>query len=486
MPVITPAISTSSTPGIEITTSVPGLSYQGLINSLGAICFKIERLFYASQMMSQFSNPMTYTKYDNYGNANGKVISTPISPSQFQSTMYLELKSRGVVFDANSDLAFVLAALNSIQFIFYAETINVTNALNHNSGSIDNFKSVERSMGKAGFFDTVSQEIDQPDIVFIPESKEEEAVLRMVGIPIAKKIPTQTFLLNITNNTSGNVPIILMQQGNPMTNIINATTRYEWDITGVSLTNPNVTLLYRTVGNTGAYNIAFTTLQASTSDGLISALNAIGIGLFWLETSGPNTYIVTWNNNVQYSDLTLGTGYILMFTLTFDIQVSQTTIITLISVGVITGYVDWGDGNMSSFSQSGAFDLTHDYAIGSVYVATFYSTDPTLLGKIDAGDEQIIAIDGLSVVLNVTVLNLNDNAIAILDISGNSALQGINISNNVLPASEINAALIALDGFGSLGGTFNSAGQTPPAPPSGAGAAAALSLQGKGWTVVTD
>jgi hypothetical protein len=57
--------------------------------------------------------------------------------------------------------------------------------------------------------------------------------------------------------------------------------------------------------------------------------------------------------------------------------------------------------------------------------------------------------------------------------------------NCALSQTSVNNILISLDTAGQLNGTVNLAGGTSAAP-SGAGATAKTSLQGKGWTVVTN
>ena len=62
----------------------------------------------------------------------------------------------------------------------------------------------------------------------------------------------------------------------------------------------------------------------------------------------------------------------------------------------------------------------------------------------------------------------------------------VTLGGNRLPTSEINALLIALDNNGLDNGSVDTSGQTPAAPPSGAGATAKTNLEGKGWFVTTD
>jgi len=67
-----------------------------------------------------------------------------------------------------------------------------------------------------------------------------------------------------------------------------------------------------------------------------------------------------------------------------------------------------------------------------------------------------------------------------------SAMTSLNMYNNALTVSKVNALLVGLDGNGLLNGSVSLQGQTPAATPTGAGATAAANLVSKGWTVTTD
>jgi hypothetical protein len=66
----------------------------------------------------------------------------------------------------------------------------------------------------------------------------------------------------------------------------------------------------------------------------------------------------------------------------------------------------------------------------------------------------------------------------------------LNLSGNLLPVNNINSILVDLDntssGFSFFSGTINLSGQTPPAPPSGAGITAKNNLIANFMTVITD
>ena len=77
-----------------------------------------------------------------------------------------------------------------------------------------------------------------------------------------------------------------------------------------------------------------------------------------------------------------------------------------------------------------------------------------------------------------------------LENTGTAFAINLILNNNALPVAVVNQILIDLDtittGYTGYSGTIFLSGQTPAAPPSGAGATAKTNLIGKGFTIVTD
>lgn len=82
-------------------------------------------------------------------------------------------------------------------------------------------------------------------------------------------------------------------------------------------------------------------------------------------------------------------------------------------------------------------------------------------------------------------LDCSNTGLGSIDISGCPALYTIVLSNTQLPEAVVNSILVDLDTAGLLNGFCNLSGGGSAAP-TGAGAAAVTSLQGKGWTVTTN
>ena len=111
--------------------------------------------------------------------------------------------------------------------------------------------------------------------------------------------------LNIRNNKT--YPIRINVLGSPFNPLdtANATTEYRWDITAFAPSNDDtLTLEYKPVG--AAVFSTFTyQIYNTTTEGLISALDALGIGYFQSYTELGQLYLSTYNDNTEFGLLTI-------------------------------------------------------------------------------------------------------------------------------------------------------------------------------------
>jgi len=112
----------------------------------------------------------------------------------------------------------------------------------------------------------------------------------------------ETISFNITNNTNGTVPISILGNNADTMDTSNATTKYQWNLTGFTITNENTILLqYRTSGI--IYIIAQLNFSGTTIQSICDTLNTLNLGFFFITTSGGSTFINNYNNNVQFATL---------------------------------------------------------------------------------------------------------------------------------------------------------------------------------------
>jgi hypothetical protein len=108
--------------------------------------------------------------------------------------------------------------------------------------------------------------------------------------------------LNLVNTTNGTVPISILGNNGDAMDTANATTRYQWNLTGFTITNENNILLqYKTSGI--IYTIAQLSFSGTTIQSICDTLNTLNLGYFFITTSGGSTFINNYNNNVVFGTL---------------------------------------------------------------------------------------------------------------------------------------------------------------------------------------
>lgn len=108
--------------------------------------------------------------------------------------------------------------------------------------------------------------------------------------------------LNLINNTNGTVPISILGNNSDAMDTTNATTQYQWNLTGFTITNENTILLqYKTSGI--IYTIAQLSFSGTTIQSICDTLNTLNLGYFFITTSGGSTFINNYNNNVSFATL---------------------------------------------------------------------------------------------------------------------------------------------------------------------------------------
>lgn len=116
----------------------------------------------------------------------------------------------------------------------------------------------------------------------------------------------------IVNNTTSYVPMNFMGNLANTADISNQRTEYKWDITNLNLTYyDTVSIQLRGAGSGLPYTTVSASFQTKTVQGVLDALNSLNVACFFQATSGGNTYIETYNDNVEYNllDFSSSTGY---------------------------------------------------------------------------------------------------------------------------------------------------------------------------------
>ncbi len=117
--------------------------------------------------------------------------------------------------------------------------------------------------------------------------------------------------LTIINNTNTSQQVNLF--GNPsLTDTSNAKTEYRWNFTSFVFTGENaVSIEYKLNGAAAFSNFTYD-LPAQSLDGVVAALDNLGIGYFSTYTELGQTYVGTYNDNYTFGDLSIGTSAFLI------------------------------------------------------------------------------------------------------------------------------------------------------------------------------
>jgi uncharacterized delta-60 repeat protein len=217
---------------------------------------------------------------------------------------------------------------------------------------------------------------------------------------------------SVTNTTDGSIPVSLFgNNANPNDNA-NATTQYFWDVTGFTISfESTITIQYKTPTQLSFTNANLTFSGTSIQD-VVNALNTLSLGVFFITTSGGNTYINNYNTTYVFGQLLVFNPSILDLSLIIGSGFNaQTRPIVVQSDGkiLIGGFYTTFNGNVNirlvRLNSDGSIDNTFNtgsgFFGGSGVVCISLQTD----GKILVGGD-FNSYDGNST-NNIVRLNSN-------------------------------------------------------------------------------
>ena len=115
----------------------------------------------------------------------------------------------------------------------------------------------------------------------------------------------ETISFTITNNTNSFVPVSILGNYGDLNDNSNATTSYQWNVTGFSVTTENTIILqYAPVGTT-SFQTVVTNFGGTNYQDIVNALNTLNIGSFFLVVSGGNSYITIYSSQIAFNTLTI-------------------------------------------------------------------------------------------------------------------------------------------------------------------------------------
>lgn len=130
---------------------------------------------------------------------------------------------------------------------------------------------------------------------------------------------SETISINLQNTTTGIIDVSIMGNPSDLADNSNATTEYRWNVTGLTLSTENrVSVQYR-ANSISDFSIFVAPLQTLSVQGVVDALNTLGIGSFFSFTSGGNTFISNYDNDYVFGVLNIYNQAIPQFLYNIDL-----------------------------------------------------------------------------------------------------------------------------------------------------------------------
>jgi uncharacterized delta-60 repeat protein len=200
----------------------------------------------------------------------------------------------------------------------------------------------------------------------------------------------ETLSFTIRNNTNGTVPISIFGNNADSQDNANVTTRYFWDVTSYAYDGSNSLSVTATAGGvTTTYNTIF---SGNDLTGVVSALNLLNLGSFFLTTSGGNTFINNYNQNITFSNLVIGSATI--FDTNFSVSQTPNNLVNAVEflpdgkVVCVGSFTFWGTQTTQGivvFNTDGTFDSTFHANAGTGFNGIAYAVKVQSDGKIIVG-----------------------------------------------------------------------------------------------------
>jgi hypothetical protein len=150
------------------------------------------------------------------------------------------------------------------------------------------------------------------------------------------------FSFQITNTTPATQQMYFLSNPSNTQDISNQYTQYSWDITSIVSTlsiYDSVSIEAKTI-NSPSFQTYTAPIISNTLNGIVTALNTLQIASFYYETTGGNTYIRTYNDQLEFGQLNI-----------IDTAASSFSLFYSISIP----YPFTGDGG-TQITSSGTFD----------------------------------------------------------------------------------------------------------------------------------
>ena len=209
------------------------------------------------------------------------------------------------------------------------------------------------------------------------------------------------FSFQITNNTPATQQMYFLSNPSNTQDISNQLTQYSWDITSIVSTisvYDSVSIEAKST-NSPSYIVYTAPIISSTLNGIVTALNTLQIASFYYETTGGNTYIRTYNDQIEFGQLNIIDNAAASFAFFYSISLP---------------YAFAGDGG-TQIASTGTFDtgvLVNPQNVSTTNATSLVATGETVTVSGVTPSVGVTIICGVRIIVDeivgATTTNLSD------------------------------------------------------------------------------
>jgi uncharacterized delta-60 repeat protein len=177
---------------------------------------------------------------------------------------------------------------------------------------------------------------------------------------------------SIANNTNATVPVSLFGNKADQMDTANATTQYSWNLTSLTITNETQVLIEFRGVNESTFVSSSATFSGTSLQNVVNALNTLNLGYFFITTSGGNSFLNNYNQNIIFRNLNVyapslinpaffqGTGF------DNDALYSKVSFYdnSILTVGNFTSYNGTNANRIIRLNSDGSVDTSFNFGTG--------------------------------------------------------------------------------------------------------------------------
>lgn len=155
MPIITPTVSTLSSPIISVNTtasSALGVTYEQILQSLGAFNYQVRYLYLAATTFPEIFQEILYNHFDANGNSISTFLVFAVDEYQYLPTFIYKVPSDDIILTSLSSLSLKVFPNKTVNFQVYSNENSVQDIYGDGSTGYNAFQNLEDIEG-VSFFD---------------------------------------------------------------------------------------------------------------------------------------------------------------------------------------------------------------------------------------------------------------------------------------------------------------------------------------------